>query len=158
MDKAKSRKKTASKHFFVSFSKYFISLPAAGGRGILELKVIQHIFIFNHLCLFVVLSNPLLLLNNNIDFPTGGQSNLDIHPHKITCITWPASRGSFMESHVGTMDVLLVGRVNGTLAVVEVFDKSTFNRVELEHCTRERGKLTGGDLPIIWVGVGETYL
>jgi len=50
-------------------------------------------------------------------------------------MTWPMSRG-FMDGHVTTMDNLLVGRVDGSLAVVEVFDKSSIARVELEHCSR----------------------
>ena len=37
------------------------------------------------------------------------------------------------------MDSLLVGRIDGSLAVVEVFDRCSFNRLELQHCHREAG-------------------
>ncbi|XP_028516065.1 probable E3 ubiquitin-protein ligase HERC1 isoform X2 [Exaiptasia diaphana] len=72
----------------------------------------------------------------NIWTLSGNHGNLNKHPHHITCMTWPISRG-FMESHVTTMDNLLVGRIDGSLAVVEVFDKSSMARVELEHCSRK---------------------
>ena len=40
------------------------------------------------------------------------------------------------------MDSLLVGRIDGSLAVMEVLDKSSATRVELEHCSRD-GKCMG---------------
>ena len=57
-------------------------------------------------------------------------------------MTWPMSRG-FLESQVGVMDSLLLGRIDGSLAVVEVLDKSSFNRLELDQCHREGGRLLG---------------
>lgn len=70
-----------------------------------------------------------------------GRCNLEIHPHHITCLTWPVSRG-FLESEVGIMDSLLVGRIDGSLAVVEVYDRNSFTRVELEWCSRDGGSYT----------------
>jgi len=48
------------------------------------------------------------------------------------------SRG-FLESEVGITDSLLVGRIDGSLAVVEVYDRNSFTRVEIEWCSREGG-------------------
>lgn len=48
------------------------------------------------------------------------------------------SRG-FLESQVGIMDSLLVGRIDGSLAVVEMYDRNSFTRVELERCSRQGG-------------------
>jgi len=45
-----------------------------------------------------------------------------------------------MEGCLGlSVDCLLVGRVDGSVAVVEVFDSSTFCRRELQHCGRAGG-------------------
>ena len=65
-----------------------------------------------------------------------GRCNLDIHPHHITCLTWPVSRG-LLESQVGIVDSLLVGRIDGSLAVVEMFDRNSFTRVEMDQCSRQ---------------------
>ena len=70
-----------------------------------------------------------------------GRCNLDIHPHHITCLMWPVSRG-FMENQVGIVDSLLVGRIDGSLAVVEVFDRNSFTRVEMDQCSRQGGTCT----------------
>ncbi|XP_020630073.1 probable E3 ubiquitin-protein ligase HERC1 isoform X4 [Orbicella faveolata] len=77
-------------------------------------------------------------INNLLNIWTviDGRCNLEIHPHHITCLTWPVSRG-FLESEVGIMDSLLVGRIDGSLAVVEVYDRNSFTRVELQWCSRE---------------------
>lgn len=65
-----------------------------------------------------------------------GRCNLDIHPHHITCLTWPVSRG-LLESQVGIVDSLLVGRIDGSMAVVEMFDRNSFARVEMDQCSRQ---------------------
>lgn len=71
----------------------------------------------------------------------GGQSgHLDVQPHWVTALAWPQSKG-LIEGCLGlTVDSLLVGRVDGSVAVIEVFDSSTFCRKELEHCSRAGGK------------------
>ena len=51
------------------------------------------------------------------------------------------SRG-FLESEVGIVDSLLVGRIDGSLAVVEVYDRNSVTRVELDWCLREGGAYT----------------
>jgi len=73
--------------------------------------------------------------------PEGGQSgHLDVQPHWVTALAWPQSKG-LMEGCLGlSVDCLLVGHVDGSIAVVEVFDSSTFCRKELQHCSRAGGK------------------
>jgi len=71
----------------------------------------------------------------------GGQSgHLDVQPHWVTALAWPQSKG-LIEGCLGlTIDSLLIGRVDGSVAVIEVFDSSTFCRKELQHCSRTGGK------------------
>jgi len=71
----------------------------------------------------------------------GGQSgHLDVQSHWVTALAWPHSKG-LIEGCLGlTIDSLLVGRVDGSVAVIEVFDSSTFCRKELQHCSRTGGK------------------
>lgn len=71
-------------------------------------------------------------------FLSDGRCNLDIQPHHVTCITWPVSRG-FLNSQVGIVDSLLVGRINGSLAVVEMIDRNSHTRLEVDHCSRHGG-------------------
>jgi len=73
----------------------------------------------------------------------GGHSgHLDVHPHWITALAWPQNKG-LIEGCLGlTVDSLLIGRVDGSVAVIEVFDSSTFCRKELQHCSRAGGKST----------------
>ncbi|XP_077870271.1 putative E3 ubiquitin-protein ligase HERC1 [Saccoglossus kowalevskii] len=72
----------------------------------------------------------------NIWAVSGGRGHLDIQPHYVTAMTWPQHRALF-EGRVGTtMDLLLVGRLDGSVAIIEVIDASTINRVELQHCYR----------------------
>ena len=75
----------------------------------------------------------------------GGQSgHLDVQPHWVTALAWPQSKG-LIEGCLGlTTDSLLVGRVDGSVAVIEVFDSSTFCRRELQHCSRTGGKWSAG--------------
>ncbi|XP_068741343.1 probable E3 ubiquitin-protein ligase HERC1 [Montipora capricornis] len=76
-------------------------------------------------------------INNvvNVWTVTDGRCNLDIQPHHVTCLTWPVSRG-FLDTQVGIVDSLLVGRIDGSLAVVEMLDRNSFTRLELEKCAR----------------------
>jgi len=38
------------------------------------------------------------------------------------------------------VDSLLVGRIDGSLAVVEMFDRNSFTRLEMEWCSRLGGR------------------
>ena len=70
----------------------------------------------------------------------GGQGHLDVQPHWVTALAWPQHKG-LIEGTLGlSTDVLLVGRLDGSLAAIEVFDHTTFKRSELEHCSRKGGE------------------
>ena len=40
------------------------------------------------------------------------------------------------------MDSLLIGRLDGSVGVIEITDGYVFNRCELEHCSRESGEFS----------------
>jgi len=48
----------------------------------------------------------------------------------------------FLESQVGIVDSLLVGRIDGSLAVVEMIDRISFTRMELDQCKRQGSRCT----------------
>ncbi|XP_077988697.1 putative E3 ubiquitin-protein ligase HERC1 [Glandiceps talaboti] len=78
----------------------------------------------------------------NIWAVSGGRGHLDTQPHLITALTWPQHRALF-EGRAGTaMDLLLIGRIDGSVAMIEVIDSTTFNRVELDHCSRKGVSVT----------------
>ena len=65
----------------------------------------------------------------------GGKGHLDIQQQWVTALAWPQSRG--IEGRLGlSMDTLLVGRHDGSLATIDVVDSSTFRCKELAHCYR----------------------
>ncbi|XP_030832727.1 probable E3 ubiquitin-protein ligase HERC1 isoform X3 [Strongylocentrotus purpuratus] len=73
----------------------------------------------------------------NIWFTTGGRGHLDIQPQLVTALTWPLHKG-LLEGRAGTTtDMLVVGRVDGSLGLIEILDHTTFHRVELEQCYRQ---------------------
>ncbi|XP_070543560.1 probable E3 ubiquitin-protein ligase HERC1 isoform X2 [Ptychodera flava] len=78
----------------------------------------------------------------NIWALAGGRGYLDVQPHWVTAMTWPQHRALFEGRAGTTMELLLVGRVDGSIAIIEVIDTSTFNRVELEHCYRKDVSVT----------------
>ncbi|XP_063955724.1 probable E3 ubiquitin-protein ligase HERC1 isoform X1 [Lytechinus pictus] len=72
----------------------------------------------------------------NIWFTTGGRGHLDIQPQLVTSLTWPLHKG-LLEGRAGTTtDMLVVGRADGSLGLIEILDHTTFHRVELEQCYR----------------------
>ncbi|XP_078688080.1 putative E3 ubiquitin-protein ligase HERC1 isoform X3 [Branchiostoma floridae x Branchiostoma belcheri] len=73
----------------------------------------------------------------NIWSVAGGRGHLDLQPCWVTAITWPQNKGLLDGRGLSGTDMLLIGRLDGSLALVEVLDSSTFNRVELEHCYRK---------------------
>jgi len=73
------------------------------------------------------------------EYEGGHCGHLDVQPHWVTALAWPQSKG-LIEGCLGlTIDSLLVGRVDGSVGVIEVFDSSTFCRKELQHCSRPGG-------------------
>ncbi|XP_018619035.1 probable E3 ubiquitin-protein ligase HERC1 isoform X2 [Scleropages formosus] len=70
----------------------------------------------------------------NIWQVNGGKGLLDIQPHWVSAMTWPEKESSWSGE---PLEVLLVGRMDGSLGLIEVVDASTMQRVELEHCYRK---------------------
>lgn len=71
--------------------------------------------------------------------PSGGRGHLDVQPHLVTALAWPRHKG-VVEGCMGlSTDALLVGRLDGSLAVIEALDYATFRRKELSHCSRQNG-------------------
>ena len=70
----------------------------------------------------------------------GGRGHLDIQPHWVTALTWPQCKGVFGGCLGLSTDRLLVGRIDGSVAFVDILDSSTYRRQELEHCYRPDGK------------------
>ncbi|KAK7467957.1 hypothetical protein BaRGS_00036800 [Batillaria attramentaria] len=71
----------------------------------------------------------------NIFFIGGGRGHLDMQSHWVTALTFPQTRG--IEGRLGlTMETVLVGRLDGSLAAIDIIDHSTFRHTELGHCYR----------------------
>ncbi|XP_062869323.1 probable E3 ubiquitin-protein ligase HERC1 isoform X2 [Trichomycterus rosablanca] len=72
----------------------------------------------------------------NIWQVNGGKGLLDIQPHWVSSLAWPENEAGGPcagESH----ELLLVGRIDGTLSLLEVLDPSNMQRTELQHCYRK---------------------
>lgn len=66
---------------------------------------------------------------------------MDIQPHIVTCLAWPQNK-SLMDGRMGlTVDTLLVGRLDGSIGLIQVIDPTTFIRKELENCYRKDGEV-----------------
>lgn len=60
-----------------------------------------------------------------------------MQPHWVSALVWPKEEG---DTWCGEpKDLLLVGRMNGSLGLIEVLDGSSMHRTELEHCYRKDG-------------------
>ncbi|XP_069137757.1 probable E3 ubiquitin-protein ligase HERC1 isoform X1 [Argopecten irradians] len=69
---------------------------------------------------------------------TGGSKGiLDVQCHWVSALTWPTNRSMIGGCLGMTVDILLVGRLDGSLAAIEILGGSSFNRKELEHCRRK---------------------
>uniref|UniRef100_A0A671MPI0 HECT-type E3 ubiquitin transferase n=1 Tax=Sinocyclocheilus anshuiensis TaxID=1608454 RepID=A0A671MPI0_9TELE len=72
----------------------------------------------------------------NIWQVNGGKASLDLQPHWVSSLAWP-------EEEAGSLwggeprELLLVGRMDGTLGLLEVLDDSDIQRTELQHCFRK---------------------
>nr|XP_022329995.1 probable E3 ubiquitin-protein ligase HERC1 isoform X2 [Crassostrea virginica] len=78
----------------------------------------------------------------NIWTTGGGKGHMDMQPHFVSVLTWPEHKGMVGGCLGLTMDSLLIGRLDGSLAYIDVFDSSSFKRHELEHCYRENVSVT----------------
>uniref|UniRef100_A0A8D2LRJ6 HECT-type E3 ubiquitin transferase n=1 Tax=Varanus komodoensis TaxID=61221 RepID=A0A8D2LRJ6_VARKO len=71
----------------------------------------------------------------------GGKALVDVQPHWVSALTWP-EEGPTATWAGETPELLLVGRMDGSLGLIEVLDVSTMRRVELEHCYRKDVSVT----------------
>ncbi|XP_025019967.1 probable E3 ubiquitin-protein ligase HERC1 isoform X1 [Python bivittatus] len=77
----------------------------------------------------------------NIWQVNGGKGLLDIQPHWVSALTWPEESPSAAWTG-DSPEFLLVGRMDGSLGLIEVLDVSTMHRIELEHCYRKDVSVT----------------
>ncbi|XP_078541321.1 putative E3 ubiquitin-protein ligase HERC1 isoform X2 [Lissotriton helveticus] len=76
----------------------------------------------------------------NIWQVNGLKGLLDSQPHWVSALSWPEE--SPMGTGTNDSEMLLVGRIDGSLGLIEVFDASTMHRHELEHCYRKDAAVT----------------
>uniref|UniRef100_A0A667Y6L3 HECT-type E3 ubiquitin transferase n=1 Tax=Myripristis murdjan TaxID=586833 RepID=A0A667Y6L3_9TELE len=72
----------------------------------------------------------------NIWQVNGGKGLLDVQPHWVSALAWPEGEAGSLWSGE-PKDLLLVGRMDGSLGLIEVLDASSMHRTELEHCYRK---------------------
>ena len=71
-------------------------------------------------------------------FLSGGRGLLDVQPHWVSALAWPKQEAESLWCGE-PKDMLLVGRMDGSLGLIEVLDTATMHRTELEHCYRKDG-------------------
>ncbi|BFZ01051.1 hypothetical protein BsWGS_04090 [Bradybaena similaris] len=72
----------------------------------------------------------------NIWMIGGGRGHLIEQPQWVTALAWPESKGMF-EGRIGLVgDTLLVGRLDGTLGLIDMIDSTTYRSFDLDHCRR----------------------
>ncbi|TRY89480.1 hypothetical protein DNTS_016060 [Danionella cerebrum] len=72
----------------------------------------------------------------NIWQVNGGKASLDVQPYWVSSLAWPEEEaGSLWGGE--PQELLLVGRMDGTLGLLEVLDDSDIQRTELQHCSRK---------------------
>lgn len=69
----------------------------------------------------------------------GGKGLLDVQPHWVSALAWPKEEAETLWCGE-PKDMLLVGRMDGSLGLIEVLDSSSMHRTELEHCYRKDGE------------------
>ncbi|KAM5242070.1 putative E3 ubiquitin-protein ligase HERC1 isoform 18-T27 [Hipposideros larvatus] len=77
----------------------------------------------------------------NIWQVNGGKALIDIQPHWVSSLAWP-EEGPATAWSGESPELLLVGRMDGSLGLIEVVDVSTMYRRELEHCYRNDVSVT----------------
>ncbi|KAJ7425197.1 hypothetical protein WISP_24460 [Willisornis vidua] len=71
----------------------------------------------------------------------GGKGLLDLQPHWVSALAWP-EEGPAAAWTGDAPEFLLIGRMDGSLAIIEVVDISAMHRLELEHCYRKDVSVT----------------
>ncbi|MEQ2204788.1 putative E3 ubiquitin-protein ligase herc1, partial [Xenoophorus captivus] len=74
----------------------------------------------------------------NIWQVNGGKGLLDVQPHWVSALAWPEEEVESLRCGE-PKDLLLVGRMDGSLGLIEVLDVTDMHRSELEHCYRKDG-------------------
>lgn len=69
----------------------------------------------------------------------GGKGLLDVQPHWVSALAWPREEAETLWCGE-PKDLLLVGRMDGSLGLIEVLDSCSMQRTELEHCYRKDGR------------------
>ena len=64
---------------------------------------------------------------------------MDVQPHWVSALAWPEEEAESLWCGE-PKDMLLVGRMDGSLGLIEVLDTSSMHRTELEHCYRKDGR------------------
>ncbi|XP_047218559.1 probable E3 ubiquitin-protein ligase HERC1 isoform X5 [Girardinichthys multiradiatus] len=72
----------------------------------------------------------------NIWQVNGGKGLLDVQPHWVSALAWPEQEVESLRFGE-PKDLLLVGRMDGSLGLIEVLDATDMHRSELEHCYRK---------------------
>ncbi|XP_024118845.1 probable E3 ubiquitin-protein ligase HERC1 isoform X2 [Oryzias melastigma] len=72
----------------------------------------------------------------NIWQVNGGKGLLDVQPHWVSALAWPEKEAESLWCGE-PKDMLLVGRMDGSVGLIEVLDSSSMHRTELEHCCRK---------------------
>lgn len=62
-----------------------------------------------------------------------------MQPHWVSALAWPREEAETLWCGE-PKDLLLVGRMDGSLGLIEVLDSCTMQRTELEHCYRKDGR------------------
>ncbi|XP_076880016.1 putative E3 ubiquitin-protein ligase HERC1 isoform X2 [Brachyhypopomus gauderio] len=72
----------------------------------------------------------------NIWQVNGGKGLLDVQPHWVSSLAWPENEAGSLWSGE-PRELLLVGRMDGTLGLIEVVDACSLHTTELQHCYRK---------------------
>lgn len=62
-----------------------------------------------------------------------------MQPHWVSALAWPKEEAETLWCGE-PKDLLLVGRMDGSLGLIEVLDGTSMQRTELEHCYRKDGR------------------
>lgn len=78
-------------------------------------------------------------VSHSIPHFLGGQGHLDVQPHWVTALAYPQHKGP-LDGRLGlSMDQILIGRLDGSIGLLEIIDTSKMTRTELDHCYRKNG-------------------
>lgn len=61
-----------------------------------------------------------------------------MQPHWVSALAWPEEEAESLWCGE-PKDMLLVGRMDGSLGLIEVLDAASMHCIELEHCYRKDG-------------------